>query len=161
MSAGVGSRSVGFILALLFAVVMGASSAAILLTDYMHPGVVMNDQARRTLTICGIAGFVAALLAWWLQSFASERGTVIRFLYALLAYALCFFAIGGLLEIASNFILSPENQDFSLAGLYSASVGSFYNFALSFLIDFKPAFAGLLLAAALIIGIVGPRSAAQ
>jgi hypothetical protein len=151
------SAVIGFILALLFASVMGISSAAVLITDYMHPGRIMSDQARTTLILCAVAGFLAALFAWWLQSFASERGFVIRFLYALITYTLSFGAIGGLLVVASNFILNPAHQDFGLSGLYGASVGGFYTFMLFIGVPLRIGLAGLLLAAGLIIAIVGPR----
>ena len=155
------SAVVGFILALAFASVMGVSSAAVLVTDYMHPGRIMSDQARTTLILCAAAGFLAALLAWWLQSFASERGLVIRFIYALITYTLSFGAIGGVLVVASNFILNPAHQDLSLSGLYGASVGGFYTFMLFIGVPLRAALAGILLAAGLIIAIVGPRGAPQ
>lgn len=155
------SAVVEVVLALLFAGVMGVSSAAVLVTDYMHPGRIMSDQARTTLILCAAAGFLAALFAWWLQSFASERGFVIRFIYALITYTLSFGAIGGLLVVVSNFIFNPAHQDFSLAGLYGASVGGFYTFVLFIGVPLRASLAGILLAAGLIMAIVGPRQTPQ
>ena len=154
---GIISMLVGLVLALLFAAVMGVSSAAVLVSDYMHPGRMMSEQARNTLAICAIAGFLASLAAWWLQGFAAERGLFIRFVNALFTYTLSFGAIGGLLVVANNFITYPGTNDFSLGGLYSASVGGFYTFALFVAVPLRLALAGLLLSAGLIIALVGPQ----
>jgi len=151
------SMIVGLVLALLFAAVMGASSAAVLVADYMHPGRVMSEQARHTLGVCGIAGFSAALTAWGLQGFAAERGLFIRFVNATLTYALSFGAIGGLLVVANNFISYPNGNDFSLGGLYVTSVGGFYTFALFVAVPLRLALLGLLVAAGLVIALVGPQ----
>ena len=67
---------VGFVLGLSFAVTMGLSMTAILVSDYMQPGRIMADQARQTLILCGIAGFLAAVLAWWMQRF--EKSVISR-----------------------------------------------------------------------------------
>ena len=158
---GILSAIVGFILALAFAAVMGASSAAILVTDYMHAGRMMSEQARHTLAVCAIAGFLASLVAWWLQGFAAERGFFIRFINAVLTYTLSFGAIGGLLVVANNFITYPDNNDFSLGGLYSSSVGGFYTFALFVAVPLRIALIGLLVAAGLIIALVGPQTPAE
>lgn len=156
-SDGVLSMIVGLVLALLFAAVMGVSSAAVLVTDYMHPGRMMSVQARHTLAICAIAGFLASLVAWWLQGFAAERGLFIRFVNALMTYILSFGAIGGLLVVANNIISYPNANDFSLGGLYSSSVGGFYTFALFVAVPLRIALAGLLVSAGLIIALVGPQ----
>ena len=157
-SGGVFSVIVSIVLALLFACVMGLSSAAVLVADYMAPGRAFTEQARQTLFVCGIAGFLAALTAWWLQTLAAERGLFVRFVNALFTYTLAFGAIGGLLVVANNFISYPENNDFSLGGIYSASVGGFYTFALFVAVPLRIALAGLLLAAGLIIALVGPQA---
>ncbi len=57
-------RVVGFVLAGLFAAVMGLCLIAVLVADYMEPGRIVNEQARVTLRICGIAGASAGLFAW-------------------------------------------------------------------------------------------------
>ena len=160
-SSGIFAGLIGLLLALLFAGAMGLSSAAILVTDYMHAGRMMSDQARHTLAICAIAGFLASLTAWWLQGFAADRGFFIRFINAALTYSLAFGAVGGLLVVANNFISYPNSNDFSPGGLYSASVGGFYTFALFVAVPLRIALAGLLLAAGLIIALVGPQTRAE
>ena len=47
-------RGVGFVLALLFAAVMGLCLIGVLVAEYMEPGRIVNEQARVTLRICGI-----------------------------------------------------------------------------------------------------------
>ena len=156
MRNGAFSLIIGLVLALLFAAVMGLSSAAVLVSDYMHPGRIMSDQARHTLIICAFAGFLASLVAWGLQTLATERGFLIRFINAAVTYTLSFGAIGGLLVLTNNIITYPTANNFSLAGIYSVSVGGFYSFALIVGVPLRAAMAGLLLAAGLIITLIGP-----
>lgn len=150
-------RAVGFILAVLFAAVMGACLIAVLVAEYMEPGRIMNEQARNTLRICGIAGTVAGLAAWWLQGFAAHRGFAVRFFYGLIIFLLVFCALGGFLEVGSNFILNPGPHDYSLSGLYWASLGGFYTFAFFLVSSFNPGLLAVLLAPGIFLALVGPR----
>ena len=150
-------RAVGFVLAVLFAIVMGMCLIAVLVADYMEPGRIMSEQARLTLRICGISGAGAGLLAWWLQNFAAHRAFAVRFFYGLVIFLLVFSAIGGLLEVGSNFMFNPGPHDFSLSGLYWASLGGFYTFALFLLGSSNPGLLGVLLAPGVILAVVGPR----
>lgn len=150
-------RAVGFVLALLFAAVMGLCLIAVLVADYMEPGRVMSEQARVTLRICGIAGAAAGLLTWWLQRFAAHRAFMIRFFYGLVIFTLVFCALGGLLEVTSNFALNPGPHDYSPSGLYWASLGGFYTFALFLLGSVNPGLLVVLLAPGIILALVGPR----
>ncbi|HET7210748.1 MAG TPA: hypothetical protein VFI85_03270, partial [Methyloceanibacter sp.] len=59
---------VGFVLAVLFALVIGISMWALLVGDYVNT--VMNEQTRHTLRIVGFTGALAALVTWWVQNFA-------------------------------------------------------------------------------------------
>lgn len=150
-------RAVGFILAVLFAVVMGACLIAVLVADYMEPGRIMSEQARVTLRICGIAGTIAGLATWWLQRFAAHRGFVVRFFYGLLIFLLVFLALGGFLEAGSNFFLNPGPHDYSPSGLYWASLGGFYTFAVLLLSSFNLGLLAVLLAPGIFLALVGPR----
>ena len=87
---------VGFVLAILFALVIGVSMWALLVGEYMNT--VMNEQTRHTLRIVGFAGALAALSTWWVQNFAARRGFTIRFLFAMMIFAVAFGAFGGLLR---------------------------------------------------------------
>lgn len=151
------SRSVGLVLALLFAAVMGMCLIAVLITDYMEPGRVMSEQARFTLRICGIAGALAALIAWWLQRFAAHRGFVVRLVYGLVIFLLVFTAIGGFLETINAYAFNPGPHDYSPSGLYWASLGAFYTFTFFLLSSFNPALLGVLLVPGPILALVGPR----
>lgn len=151
-------RAVGLVLAILFSAVMGACLVAVIVTDYVDPFRVMSEQARQTLRIFAISGALAGLLAWWLQGFAAHRGLIVRFVYGLIAYLLVFCALGGLLGAVSNFMFNPVQQDFSLTGIYWASLGSFYTFALSVLSSAKPELLAVLLAPGFILALVGPRT---
>lgn len=151
------NRGVGFILALLFAAVMGACLIAVLIADYMEPGRIMSDQAKNTLRTCGIAGAVTGLIAWWLQSFAAHRGFAVRFIYALVLFLLVFCALGGLLETINNFVSNPGPHDYSPSGLYWSSVSGFYTFSFFLVSSFNLGLLGVLLAPGLILALVGPR----
>lgn len=151
------SHAVGFFLALLFSAVMGMCLIAVLVAEYMEPGRIMSEQARLTLRTCGIAGAMAGLLTWWLQRFAAHRGFSVRFFYALVIFLLAFCALGGLLGVISNYMFNPSSNDFSPSGLYWASVGGFYTFALFLLGSFNLGLLVVLLSPGLIVALVGPR----
>jgi hypothetical protein len=152
---------IGFVLAILFAIVMGISMQAILVGDYMQSQDLMNASVEQTLRITGFAGALAALLAWWTQRFAATRGIVVRFLFALFFFVVAFFSFGGLLRAVYTHISYPNQQDWSLSGLYFASVNDFYTFVLFMLGPSLPAYFALTLGAGLYIALFGPRHAAR
>lgn len=154
-------RAVGLVLALLFAAVMGLCVAAVLIADYVQPGQIMSQQARQTLTLCGIAGAIAGLASWWLQGFAAQRGLIVRFFYGLGIFMLVFAGTGGILEIVRNFMANPGPTDFSLGGVYWASLSGFYSFALFLVVPLRIALVGVLLAAGIILALAGPRERAR
>jgi hypothetical protein len=146
---------VGFILAILFALVIGVSMWALLLGDYMNT--FMNEQTRHTLRIVGFAGAIAALVTWWVQSFAAKRGFVVRFLFALFIFVVAFCSFGGLLRFIYIHATYPSQQDWSLTGMYLASLNDFYTFLLDMLLPPRPAYAALAVVAAIFIAVFGPR----
>ena len=147
---------VGFVLALLFALVIGVSMWALLLGDYMNT--FMNEQTRHTLRIVGFAGALAALVTWWVQSFAAKRGFVVRTLFALFIFVVAFCSFGGLLRFIYIHATYPNQQDWSLTGLYFASLDNFYSFVLFMLVPPRAAYAALLVGAALYLALFGPRT---
>ena len=148
---------VGFLLAILFAVVIGVSIWALLLGDYVNS--FMNEQTRHTLRIIGFAGALAALVTWWVQSFAAKRGFVVRTLFALFIFVVAFCSFGGLLRFIYIHATYPNQQDWSLTGMYLASLNDFYTFLLDMLLPPRPAYAALAVAAAIYIAWFGPREA--
>jgi len=152
---------VGFILAILFALVMGISMQSILVGEYMQSQALLTDATRATLNIAGFAGALAALLAWCLQRFAAPRGIVVRFCFALFVFVLSFCCFGGLLRVIYSHAAYPSQQDWSLSGLYFASINDFYAFVLFILGPSLPAYAVLMLLAALYIALFGPRTRAS
>lgn len=148
---------VGFILALCFAIVIGVSMWALLLGDYVNS--FMNEQTRHTLRIVGFAGALAALDTWWVQSFAAKRGFVVRTLFALFIFVVAFCSFGGLLRFIYIHATYPNQQDWSLTGMYLASLNDFYTFLLDMLLPPRPAYAALAVAAAIYIAWFGPREA--
>ena len=148
---------VGFVLAVLFAVVIGVSMWALLLGDYVNT--FMNEQTRHTLRIVGFAGALAALITWWVQSFAAKRGFVVRTLFALFIFVVAFCSFGGLLRFIYIHATYPSQQDWSLTGMYLASLNDFYTFLLDMLLPPRPAYAALAVAAAVYIALFGPREA--
>jgi hypothetical protein len=148
---------VGFVLAIFFALVIGVSMWALLLGDYMNT--FMNEQTRHTLRIIGFAGALAALVTWWVQSFAARRGFVVRFLFALFIFVVAFCSFGGLLRFIYIHATYPSQQDWSLSGLYLASLNDFYTFLLDMLLPPRPAYAALAVVAAIFVAWFGPREA--
>jgi len=148
-------RAVGFILAALFALVIGVSMWALLVGDYMHG--VMNEQAQRSLRIVGFAGALAALATWWVQGFAGHRGPVVRFLFALFIFVVAFSSIGGMLRVIYSYVTYPSQQDWSLSGLYWASQSDLVSFVIFMLVPPRPAYAALILATAAYMAVFGPR----
>jgi fluoride ion exporter CrcB/FEX len=149
-------KAVGFILAALFALVIGVSMWALLVGDYMHG--VMNEQAQRSLRIVGFAGALAALATWWVQGFAAHRGPVVRFLFALFIFVVAFSSIGGMLRVIYSYVTYPSQQDWSLTGLYWASQSDLISFVIFMLVPPRPAYAALILATAAYIAVFGPRA---
>ena len=154
----VAATVVGTILALLFACVIGISVSAIYIGDYMDVGRVPTLKESQTVRISGIAGFLAALGAWWLQRFAAGRGFIIRVVYALAIIILLFAAFGGLVQNISHYMSNPEGIS-GFENIYWGSLAGFYSFVLGLVTSFKPALPALLLTAALYIAIIGPREA--
>jgi len=149
------SKVVGFILAAAFALVVGVSMWALLIGEYMNN--VMNPQAQTTLRIVGFAGALAALVTWWVQQFAARRGFIVRFLFALFIFVVAFCSFGGLLRIIYSHVTYPSQQDWSLSGLYWASQSDLISFVIFMLVPPRPAYAALLVVAAIYIAIFGPR----
>jgi hypothetical protein len=149
------AKVVGFVLAALFALVIGVSMWALLIGDYMNT--VMNAQTQHTVRIVGFAGALAALVAWWVQGFAAKRGFVVRLLFALFIFVVAFTSFGGLLRFIYIHVTYPSQQDWSFMGLYLASLNDFYTFLLDMLIPPRPAYAALALTAAIYIAVFGPH----
>jgi hypothetical protein len=149
------AKVVGFILAAAFALVIGVSMWALLIGDYMNS--VMNEQAQTTLRIVGFAGALAALVTWWCQQFAAKRGFIVRFLFALFIFVVAFCSFGGMLRIIYSHITYPSQQDWSLSGLYWGSQSDLISFVIFMLVPPRPAYAALLIAAAIYVAIFGPR----
>jgi hypothetical protein len=148
---------VGFVLAIFFALVIGISMWALLIGDYMNT--VMNEQTRHTLRIVGFAGALSALITWWVQSFAAKRGFMVRFMFAFFIFVVAFCSFGGLLRFVYVHATYPSQQDWSLTGLYLASLNDFYTFLLDMLLPPRPAYAALTVAAAIFVAWFGPRAA--
>lgn len=149
------AKVVGFILAGCFALVIGLSMWALLVGDYMNR--FTNEQTQHTMRIIGFAGALAALVTWWVQGFAAKRGFVVRFLFALFVFVVAFCSFGGLLRFIYIHATYPSQQDWSLTGLYLASLNDFYTFLLDMLLPPRPAYAALAVVSAIYIALFGPR----
>jgi glucan phosphoethanolaminetransferase (alkaline phosphatase superfamily) len=149
------TKVIGFILAAAFGIAIGVSMWALMIGDYMNT--VMNQQTQHTVRIVGFAGLLAALVTWWCQRFAARRGFVVRFLFALFIFVVAFCSFGGLMRFVYIHVTYPSQQDWSLSGLYLASLNDFYTFLLDMLIPPRPAYAALAVAAAAYVAIFGPR----
>ena len=148
---------VGFVLAIAFALVMAISMHALVLGDQLQPGAITGQKAQDNLRIIGYAAGIAALLAWWVQQFASNRSFIIRMLFALFIFIVAFCSLGGFLRVIDSVIRYPNQQDWSFSGLYWASQGNLISFVIDILVPPRAAYAGLMLAAALFLATFGAR----
>ena len=82
------------------------------------------------LHIVGFAGVLAALVTWWVQNFAAKRGFLVRFMFAFFVFVVAFCSFGGLLRFIYIHAAYPSQQDWSLTGMYLASLNDFYTFIL-------------------------------
>jgi hypothetical protein len=151
------SNVVGFVLAILFALVIGVSMWALLVGEYMNT--LMNEQTRHTVRIVGFAGVLTALVTWWMQNFAAKRGFLVRFMFAFFIFVVAFCSLGGLLRFIYIHATYPSQQDWSLTGMYLASLNDFYTFLLDMFLPPRPAYAALTVAAAIYVAWFGPREA--
>ena len=151
------AKVVGFVLAACFALVIGISMWALLVGDYMNA--VMNEQAQQSLRIVGFAGALAALTTWWVQGFAAKRGFVVRLLFALFIFVVAFSSFGGLLRVIYSHVTYPSQQDWSLTGMYFASLNDFYTFLVGMFLPPRMDYVIITVAAAIFVAIFGPREA--
>ncbi len=149
--------AVGFVLAVLFAAVMGLCVFAILYADFAQSGGLVNDRERIILRITAIAAASAALLSWWLQKFAATRSFPVRFLYGMLIYPVVFTALGSLMELIQKIISKPGAMTFSLSDFYFDSLSAFYAFVIDLVGSSLVPLVGLVFAAGVILAAVGPR----
>jgi hypothetical protein len=149
------TKVVGFVLAAAFAIVIGVCMWALIIGDYMNS--VMTTQTQHTVRIIGFAGALAAAVTWWCQRFAARRGFLVRTLFALFIFVVAFCSFGGLLRFLYIHATYPSQQDWTLTGLYLASLNDFYTFLLDLLIPPRPSYAALAVAAAVYVAVFGPR----
>lgn len=149
------TKVVGFVLATAFAIVIGVCMWALMVGDFMNT--VMSEQTQHTVRIVGFAGMLAALVTWWCQRFAAQRGFLVRMLFALFIFVVAFCSFGGLLRFIYIHATYPSQQDWSLTGMYLASLNDFYTFLLDMLIPPRPSYLALAVGAAVYVALFGPR----
>jgi hypothetical protein len=149
------TKVVGFVLAAAFAIVIGVCMWALMVGDFMNT--VMTQQTQHTVRIVGFAGMLAALVTWWCQRFTARRGFLVRMVFALFIFIVAFCSFGGLLRFIYIHASYPSQQDWSLSGMYLASLNDFYTFLLDMLIPPRPAYAALAVGAAIYVALFGPR----
>ena len=150
------SKVVGFILAAAFAIVIGVSTWALMVGDYMNTNLI-NEQTQHSVRIVGFAGLLAALVAWWCQRFVAHRGFLVRTLFALFIFLVAFCSFGGFLRFAYIHATYPSQVDWSLSGLYASSLNDFYTFLLDMLLPPRLGFVALAIGAAIYIALFGIR----
>lgn len=149
------SKAVGFILGAAFAIVIGICTWALMMGDYM--GTVLNEQTQHTVRIVGFAGLLAAAVTWWCQRFTARRGFLVRMLFALFIFVVAFSAFGGLLRFVYIHATYPAQADWSVSGLYFATINDFYVFVIGTLLPPTLGFAGLAVGSAVYVALFGPR----
>jgi hypothetical protein len=150
-------KVVGFVLAILFALVIAISMQGLL----VQSDAITTVRSQDTVRIVGLASGLSALIAWWVQNFAATRGLVVRILFALFVFVVAFCSLGGLFRVIDSIIRYPNQQDWSLSGIYWASQGNLISFVLDMLVPPRPAYAALILAVAFYLAIFGPRRPAR
>jgi len=149
------TKVVGFLLAAAFAIVIGVSMWALMVGDFMNT--VVTPQTQHTVRIVGFAGLLAALVTWWCARFTATRGFLVRTLFALFIFLVAFCSFGGLLRFIYIHFTYPSQQDWSLMGMYLASLNDFYVFLLDMLIPPRPGYLALALAASIYVALFGAR----
>jgi hypothetical protein len=150
---------VGFVLAILFALAIGFSMWGLLWGDYVNVSPEIQARVQKTLRTVGLAGALSALVTWWMQNFAAKRSLVVRLLFAFMIFAVAFGAIGSLLQFIYSHVTYPSQQDWSLTGLYFASLNDFYTFLVGMFLPPRMDYALITVAAAIFVAIFGPREA--
>ena len=135
-----------------------AAGAAALLA--VSPIANAQSYPNRTVRIVGFAGVFAALVTWWVQNFAAQRSFIVRFMFAFFVFVVAFCSFGGLLRFIYIHAAYPSQQDWSLTGMYLASLNDFYTFILDMFLPPRPAYAALTVAAAVYVAWFGPREKA-
>ncbi len=148
-------KVVGFVLAVAFAIAIGVSTWALMIGEYMNE--VVNEQTQRTVRIVGFAGLLAAAVTWWCQRFTARRGFLVRMLFALFVFLVAFVSFGGLLRFIYGIVTYPNLADWSLSGLYFASVSNLYAFLIDIFLPPRLSIAGLAVAAAIYVALFGTR----
>jgi hypothetical protein len=149
------TKIVGFVLAAAFAIVIGVSMWALMAGDFMNT--VISQQTQHTVRIVAFAGILASLVTWWCQRFTARRGFLVRTLFALFIFIVAFCSFGGLLRFIYIHATYPSQQDWSLSGMYLASLNDFYTFLLDMMIPPRPGYLALSVAAAIYVSLFGPR----
>ena len=149
------SKVVGFLLAAGLAIVIGVSMWALMTGEYMNS--VITPQTQHTVRIVGFAGMLAALFTWWCQRFTARRGFLVRMLFALFIFIVAFCSFGGLLRFVYIHVTYPSQQDWSLTGMYFASLNDLYTFLLDMMIPPRPGYLALAVAAAIFVALFGTR----
>jgi hypothetical protein len=145
---------VGFVLAFAFAIVMGISLQGSVVGDYMQLRVDVPEQTQQTLRAIGVAGGLAALVAWWVQRYAGERSFLIRVLFALFVFSVAFVSLGSILRVIFSQWAHPSILHWSLSDFYWVPYDNLISFVV-FMI--RPAVGLLALTAAVYLAIFGPR----
>jgi hypothetical protein len=149
-------KVVGFILAILFALVIGISMQGTVVGDYTQANTVANEQTQQTLRILGLAGGLAALVAWWVQSFAASRGFVVRVLFALFVFVVAFVSFGALLRVIFSQWDHPSLLTWTLSDFYWVPYDNLITFIFFML---RPVAGLIVLMAAVYLALFGPRAA--
>ncbi len=153
----------GLVLAILFSVIYGIFLSGGLMTEHIQlgGGELTNDVASTAYTV-GIAGSVAALLTWWLQSLVASRPIGFRFVFAFIMLTVLFLVVGGTLTVMHEYLplpgkIGPTYQFTGAQDFYITMVQGVNAFAQLFLEPLRLSILALLPAGALYITMFGPR----
>ena len=102
-----------------------------------------------------VIALIAALFGF--GGIAEGAVDIAQFLFALFIFVVAFCSFGGLLRFIYIHATYPSQQDWSLTGMYLASLNDFYTFLLDMLLPPRPAYAALAVVAAIFIAVFGPR----
>lgn len=162
-SGGARSMAAGLVLAVLFSLIYGIILSGGLMAEHIQlgGGELTNDVASTAYAV-GIAGSIAALLTWWLQSLVAGRPAIFRFVFAFITLTVLFLVAGGVLTVMHEYLplpgkIGPTYQFAGAQDFYITMVQAVNAFTQLFLSPLRVSILALLPAGALYITMFGPR----
>lgn len=152
-------RAIQLALVFAFALLFAASISAILYSDYLRIGEVVELQERRTIRLCAYAGAISILICWALLSLVKSEGFISKLIYCVFMLFITYGGVGGVLVIVQNKLVYGTFDAQSLyQGYFWASLSGFYSFAIYLFSAAKLSLFILFLTAAFYLVLLAPSA---